>query len=92
MADPLWSVKNVTDTVLFPPGQGQVPGKKVTFVTATGATSSIDIADADFDPDTVAQKIHEVASNIIQVQGLTGPDMATGMQPATYDPNMYPNG
>ncbi|HEY1646047.1 MAG TPA: hypothetical protein VGF75_06850 [Candidatus Saccharimonadales bacterium] len=92
MADPLWTVKNVTDTTLFPPGQGSVSGKKVTFVTATGATSSIDIADSDFDPDTVASQIHQVASNIIQVQGLTGPDMAPGAGSPQYDPAMYPNG
>jgi len=92
MADPLWTVTNVTDTTLFPPGQGAVSGKKVTFKTATGAISSIDIPDSDFDPDTVAAQIHERASNIIQVQGLTGPDMATGVGAPVYNPDMYPNG
>ena len=92
MSEPLWTVTNVTDTQIFQPGQGAVSGKKVTFKTATGAISSIDIPDSEFNPDNVGDLVHDSATKIIQVQALTGPDMSQPTPSAAYDPTLYPNG
>lgn len=88
----LWTVTNVTDTTMFPPGQGAVSAKKITFKTATGVVSSIDVPDSEFDPDIVGSMVNDTATKIIQVQGLQGPDMIPGSNTPQYDPNMYPNG
>lgn len=92
MSDPLWSVTNVTDTQIFVPGQGAVSGKKVTFKTGTGATSSIDVPDSEFDPDNIGNMVHDAATKIIQVQALRGPDMGIADGGIVLDPAMYPNG
>lgn len=68
-----WVITNVTDDFKMSPGQGAVPAKRVTFRTFTGNTSSVLIADSEFNADTVAQIVNESANNIMQVQGLTGP-------------------
>lgn len=92
MGDELWKVINVVDTTMFIPGQGAVPAKKISFSTATGAKSTIDVPDSEFEPGNVANLIHEAASKIIDVQGLVGPSMSGVVGSIDYNAANYPNG
>jgi len=88
----LWIVTNVVDTTMFVPGQGAVAAKKVTFRTATGATSSVDVPDSEFDAETVGNLVHDAAVKIIDVQALKGPNLNLPTGPIVLDPSLYPNG
>ena len=90
--DELWKVTNVVDTQMFLPGQGAVAAKKVTFVTSTGATSSVDIPDSEFDAESVSTTIHNAAVKIIQVQALRGPSMQVFPEPLGFEPFVAENG
>lgn len=79
-----WTVTNVSDTMVNEPGQGMVQGKKVTFKTFTGHTSSIDVPDTDFNADTVAEMVNDAATKIMQVATLNGPPIVPNIP--QYDP------
>ena len=67
-----WVVTNVSDTYVTVPGQGAVAGKKVAFRTYMGQTSYVDIPNADFNADTIAQMINDQANTLMQVSMLKG--------------------
>ena len=48
-----------------------VEGYKVTFRTDLGMVGTIDIAKADFDPETVGDRVAEEASKIDTIMSLT---------------------
>jgi hypothetical protein len=71
-AAPAWTITNQMETSDLGPSGSYVSGVKVSFRTASGATGSVFVAQADYTTERVRAAVAAKAAVADEIAGLTG--------------------